>query len=228
MIFSTKPNRNETLLGGIYLIFMFVFLPLILGGVNRLLETPLSAGKLNFIYFFLNFALILPIFRQYLTRSLKDALRVPFPTVWYTLLGYLGNAALSEILLVLLFVLFPGFANINDLNIALMLREDFHLMAVGTVLMVPIAEETLFRGLIFRNLYDRSPTAAYLVSMCAFALVHVVSYIGSVEPMLVLAGFIQYLPAGYCLCFAYRHSGTIISPILMHMIINAVVVYSMR
>ena len=53
-------------------------------------------------------------------------------------------------------------------------------------------------------------------------------YVGSVEPAYILLSFLQYLPAGYCLCFAYRRSGTIISPILMHMIVNAVAVYSMR
>ena len=37
----------------------------------------------------------------------------------------------------------------------------------------------------------------------------------------LLLCFIQYLPAGYCLCFAYRRSGTIISPIIVHAVVNA-------
>lgn len=228
MIFSTKPNRNETLSGGIYLAFMLIFLPLLLRLFNSLTENTLSAGKLNFLYYFINFAAILPIFRRFLLQSLKDALKVPFPTIWLALLGYLGNTALSEILTVLLLVLFPRFANINDLNIALMLQEDFSLIAFGIVVLVPVVEETLFRGMIFRNLYDRSRVGAYLMSMCAFAAIHVVGYVGSVEPVYIVLSFLQYLPAGYCLCFAYRRSGTIISPILMHMIVNAVAAFSMR
>lgn len=228
MIFSTKPNRNETLSGGIYLAFMLIFLPLLLRLFNSLTGNTLSAGKLNFLYYFINFAAILPIFRRFLLQSLKDALKVPFPTIWLALLGYLGNTALSEILTVLLLVLFPRFANINDLNIALMLQEDFSLIAFGIVVLVPVVEETLFRGMIFRNLYDRSRVGAYLMSMCAFAAIHVVGYVGSVEPVYIVLSFLQYLPAGYCLCFAYHRSGTIISPILMHMIVNAVAVYSMR
>jgi membrane protease YdiL (CAAX protease family) len=228
MIFSTKPNRNEALSGGIYLAFMLIFLPLLLKVFNSLTGNTLSAGKLNFLYYFINFAAILPIFRRFLLQSLKDALKVPFPTIWLALLGYLGNTALSEILTVLLLVLFPRFANINDLNIALMLQEDFSLIAFGIVVLVPVVEETLFRGMIFRNLYDRSPVGAYLVSMFAFAAVHVIGYIGRVEPVYIVLSFLQYLPAGYCLCFAYRRSGTIISPILMHMIVNAVAAFSMR
>lgn len=228
MIFSTKPNRNETLSGGIYLAFMLIFLPMLLRLFNSLSGNTLSAGKVNFLYYFINFAAILPIFRKFLLRSLKDALQVPFPTIWLALLGYMGNRALSELLLVILLILFPGFTNINDLNVALMLQEDFSLIAIGIIFLVPVVEETLFRGLIFRSLYEIRPVIAYLVSMAAFAAVHVVGYIGSVEPIYILLSFLQYLPAGYCLCFAYRRSGTIISPILMHMIVNAVAVYSMR
>ena len=228
MIFSTKPNRNETLFGGIYLAFMLILLPLLLKVFNSMTENPLSAGKLNFIYYFINFALIVPVFGKFLLQSLKDALRVPFPTIWLALLGYMGNLALSEILAIFLLILVPDFANINDLNVALMLQEEFSLLAIGTVVLVPVVEETLFRGMIFRNLYDRSPAGAYLISMVAFAAIHVTGYVGSVEPVYILLSFLQYLPAGYCLCFAYRRSGTIISPILMHMIVNAVAVYSMR
>jgi membrane protease YdiL (CAAX protease family) len=112
--------------------------------------------------------------------------------------------------------------------VTLMLQEEFSLVAFGIVVLVPVVEETLFRGMIFRNLYDRSPAGAYLISMFAFAAIHVTGYIGSVEPVYILLSFLQYLPAGYCLCFAYRRSGTIISPILMHMIVNAVAAFSMR
>ena len=228
MIFSTKPNRNETLSGGIYLSFMLIFLPMLLRLFNSLTGNTLSAGKVNFLYYFINFAAILPIFRKFLLQSLKDALRVPFPTIWLALLGYMGNMALSELLTILLLVLLPNFANINDLNVTLMLQEEFSLVAFGIVVLVPVVEETLFRGMIFRNLYDRSPAGAYLISMFAFAAIHVTGYIARVEPVYIVLSFLQYLPAGYCLCFAYRRSGTIISPILMHMIVNAVAAFSMR
>lgn len=228
MIFSTKPNRQETVLGCVYLAVDFLVLPYLLSILNRFLPSSFSSAELNFIYYFLNFAFVLPIFRRYLLQSVKDALRLPLPTLWCALLGYMGNLALSELLLIVLIVLFPSFANINDLNIYLMLQENFPMVATGTILLVPIAEETLFRGLIFRGLYDRSPVLAYLISMISFAAVHVVGYIGQADPKLILISFLQYLPAGYCLCFAYRRGGSIISPILMHMAVNAVAVYSMR
>ena len=228
MIFATKPNRNETILGSIYLLIDVFLLPLALSLGNALLPEPLSSARVNFLYFLINFAVILPLFRRFLLQSLKDTRKVLFAALRFALLGYLGYRVLSDLLLGLILSLYPRFANINDLNVALILREDFALTAVGTIVLVPIAEETLFRGLIFRGLYDHSPLAAYLISMASFAAVHIAGYIGTVDAPLIFLSFLQYLPAGYCLCFAYRRSGTIASPILMHMLVNAVAVLSMR
>ena len=228
MIFSTKPNRTETILGSFYLFFDVFVLPLALGLVNSRLPEPLGSARINFLYFLINFAVILPIFRKFLLQSLKDTRKVLFSTLRFALLGYVGYRVLSDLLLSLILRIYPPFYNFNDLNVALTLKDDFALMAVGTVLLVPIAEETLFRGLIFRGLYDRSPLAAYLVSMVSFAAVHVIGYVGIADAPILFLSFLQYLPAGYCLCFAYRRSCTIASPILIHMLVNAVAAYSMR
>ena len=228
MIFTTKPNRTETILGSIYLIFDVFVLPLLLGLVNSLLPEPLGSARINFLYFLINFAVILPLFRKFLLQSLKDTRKVLFYALRFALLGYVGYRVLSDLLLSLIVRIYPPFFNFNDLNVALTLREDFALMAVGTVLLVPIAEETLFRGLIFRGLFDRSPLAAYLVSMVAFAAIHVVGYIGQYEPWMLLLCLVQYLPAGFCLAWAYRKSGNILAPILIHAAVNTIGILSLR
>ena len=57
--------------------------------------------------------------------------------------------------------------------------------------------------------------------MGVFALVHVVGYIGNASALTLLLCFVQYLPAGYCLAWCYQNTGTILTPILMHMLVNA-------
>ena len=79
---------------------------------------------------------------------------------------------------------------------------------------------------IFRNLLDNRPVLAHLLSMAAFSLIHVAGYVGRCDALQLLLCFVQYLPAGYCLCFVYRRSGTILSPILVHAIVNALGVYN--
>ena len=228
MIFSTKPNRKETLLGAVYLSINLFVLPGLLVAVHNALGAPLTQGKLNFLFFFLNFAAVSLIFRKYLLTSLRDAMKVPFPTLWYALLGYMGSLLLGQMVSGFCMALYPDFSNVNDSSILTILQEDFAPMAIGTVLLVPVAEETFYRGLIFRKLYDKNPLAAYLTSMAFFSAIHVMGYVGLYEPMHLLLCFIQYLPAGYCLAFAYHRSGTILSPILMHMAINAAAIYAAR
>ena len=227
MIFTTKPSRRETILGGIYLLLSMFVLPFLLPAVNAMMGSPFDIIQVNFIYFFLNFAAATVIFRKYLIQSLRDALKVPFPTVWYAVLGYLGNQTLSSLVVIFCLWVYPEFANINDGNIAGMLSENFPLMFIGTVLLAPVYEELLYRGLIFRGLWDRSPAAAHVVSILVFSSLHIVGYIGAYEPMHLLLCFLQYIPAAYCLNFAYRYSGSILSPILMHMLTNLMALSAM-
>lgn len=220
MKFSPKLTDRELKSGFIYLAVSLLVIPSLLSFL------PLRDGQLNFVYYLVNFAAAVFIFRRFLWQSLLVALDRPFPTIYYSALGYLGHTAIGEIQTVLIFMVFPAFANVNDQGILAMLEADFYLMTIGTIFLVPVAEECFYRGLLFRGLYDRSPVLAYLASMAAFAFIHVMGYIGSFEPLQLLLCFIQYLPAGYCLCFAYRYGGSIISPIIVHIIVNVMGVYN--
>ena len=56
---------------------------------------------------------------------------------------------------------------------------------------------------------------------------HVVGYIGTLDWGLLGLSLVQYLPAGFCLCWCYKRSGNILSPILMHMLVNGAGVFAM-
>jgi len=82
--------------------------------------------------------------------------------------------------------------------------------------------------LIFRELYGKSRWAAYLVSIAAFAAVHIIGYLRVYSPMELLLSFLQYLPAGLCLAWSYAKSDTIFAPILIHTAVNAIGISAMR
>ena len=218
---SPQLSRNEVISGWSYYAFSMLALPIVLQYTNSTLGYPLNEARLNFVYYTLNFAAVVMLFNRFLRGSFRVAMKRLFPVLWYALLAYLGNSALSRILLTLIRMVSPGFANINDAGIASMVGQDRMLMIIGTVFFVPVAEELFYRGLMFRHLSSRSRTLAYLVSMGVFALVHVAGYIGSASPLTLLLCFLQYLPAGYCLAWCYQNTGTILTPIVMHMIVNA-------
>lgn len=222
---TSAPSRTETLWGLIWLALSMILLPSALQLGNQLLAAPLSAGLLNVVYYCLNFGVTIWIFRKFLAESMTAALRRTFPVIWYAILGYMGYQLLTEMVTYGILMVYPAFSNVNDENIYTMLSQDFMPLAFATVFLVPLAEEVTYRGLIFRKLFDRNPLAAYLVSMAAFAAIHVVGYIGTYEPVKLLLCFIQYFPAGYCLCWCYRQTGTILSPILMHTLVNGTAIY---
>ena len=228
MIFSTKPSRRETIWGGIYLGLYILVLPWLVSVLAQLFGRNLDGAQINFIYFCVNFAATTVIFRTYLLQSLIDALARPLPTFWYALLGYLGSLMLGGMVTSFCLRLYPDFSNVNDAAVGNLVSRNFPLMFIGTVLLAPVTEELLFRGLIFRGIWDRSPLLAHVVSIVFFSLIHISGYIGLYEPRLLLLCFLQYLPAAYCLNFAYRYGGSIVSPMLMHMLTNLIVLSAMR
>lgn len=222
---TPAPTGKETRWGLAWLAVDLMVLPTLLAIINSLLPRPLSAGMLNTVYYCLNFGAVLWIFRAFLSTAMKTALKRPFAVIWNAILGYLGYQVLTNLVTNVILMIEPDFGNVNDANIFSMLEQDALPLALSTVFLVPLAEEALYRGLIFRKLMDKNVALAIIVSMLVFAAIHVVGYIGSYSPVLLALCFLQYLPAGYCLCWCYRRTGTIITPILMHTLVNATGIY---
>lgn len=221
-------TRTEVLLGFIYIAVQLLVLPFALLVVNQFLNNPLSAVQAQFVLFGIDFICVTLIFHRFLIQCGRLSLSNPFRTLRFAgmglLLYWVGSFAVN------LFVLsvYPEFSNVNDASISELTQSNYTLMTIGTVLLVPITEETLYRGLVFGSLYKRSPVAAYGVSTLVFAALHVVGYIGSYNPMLLLLCFVQYVPAGLCLAWAYAQADSIWAPILIHIAVNQMGVMAMR
>ena len=219
------PSKKELILGSLYLAFQWLFLPII---VVLVFQDRLSVTRMNCMIFAVNFAVTLPIFRRFLKASMEEFRQHPGHCLFFVLKGFgiywLGSYVLSFVIL----GIDPNFANINDATIDAMAAEDFGLMALCTVVLVPIVEELLYRGIFFGGLYNRNRVAAFVVSTLIFAVIHVTSYVGYYPPTTLLLCFLQYIPAGIALAWAWMKSGSIITPIVMHMIINAIGITAMR
>lgn len=214
--------------GFLYLAFELLFLPSLLRWCNGQLHPSLSTAELNFLYYLLNFLAVLFIFHQFLGHNLSQVAQHPAYFCQAVILGLAAYYACFYALDFVMDFLTPSFSNYNDAAIAEMSRGGFFLMLVGTVILVPTAEECFFRGLIFRNLYGKSRWAAYLVSMIAFAAIHILGYIGLYSPLELIMAVLQYLPAGLCLAWAYQKCGTIFAPIFMHACINFLSIQRLR
>ena len=94
----------------------------------------------------------------------------------------------------------------------------------GTPLMLQLIIIFYGPGLMF-GLPSMSRMSATIL---AFAIIHIIGYIGKYSALELLMAVLQYLPAGLCLAWAYTKSDTIFAPILIHAAINAVGILAMR
>ena len=221
-------SRTEKLLGWLYMAFSLLALPSLLVWMNSQLADPLTESTLNFVYYLTNFLFVCGIFCRFLRASLTAAWRDIWNFIQAVILGYVAYLAAAKAMEFLMTHLMSGFSNLNDAAIAELARANYPLMLTGVVFLVPICEEMLYRGLIFRQLWQSSKAAAYLVSMAAFAAVHVLGYIGSADITQLLLCFIQYLPAGLCLAWTYTKADNILAPAVVHAIVNAVAIGALR
>ena len=226
--FSGNLTKQETLGGFFYLAFQLICLPSVLTWVNGQLAAPLNDAELNFLFYLVNFIAVLLIFHDFLSRALTQVFRHPIVFCEAVILGTVGYYGLFWLTDKLVSLLVPSFANYNDASVLAMVNSSRLLMLVGLLVLVPLAEECLFRGLIFRNLYGKSPWAAYIVSILAFAVIHIIGYIGRYSALELLMAFLQYLPAGLCLAWAYTRADTIFAPILIHSLVNYISIYGIR
>lgn len=221
-------SRSEKIWGWLYMVFSLIALPSLLTLLNAKLAAPMDEGTLNFAYYCVNFLAICCIFSRFLRDSLVAAWRDLWNFIQAVVLGYVAYWACSRVMGTVMDYLLPSFRNINDSAITAMAGTNYALTAISVVIMAPLVEEVLYRGLIFRNLYRSSQVAAYLVSMAAFAAIHVIGYIGSESVTTLVICFLQYLPAGLCLAWTYTKADNIFAPVIVHALVNAIAIGAVR
>lgn len=219
---SISMDHRETTLGWCYLFLQFLVLPSFLQTCNALLPVRLPDAILDGIFFAINFLCTAVIFRRFLLRSFQVVLRAPFFVLRFACILLAAYFVATYMCSLLTYWLRPDFLNLNDQSIAQMTGEHYVIMSIGTVILVPLAEETLFRGLIFGGLYNKNPIAAYAVSTLAFAAIHVLPYLAVYDPGLLALSLLQYIPAGILLGLGYAATDTIWTSIFMHIAINQI------
>ena len=215
-------SRFEMIGGFLYLPVYVIGLAWLLGLILAALGRTASETTVNVLYFLINFVAVALIFRRWLIASLGRISRRFWPFLQAAVLGVAFYYALSWALGLVFSFLRISVSNPNDGYVAQLAGANFRLIAVGTILLAPMVEETLFRGLIFGNLHQKSRFLAYALSALAFSAIHVWGYVGQVGWTATLLCALQYLPAGVALGWTYEKADTIWAPILVHSMVNAV------
>ena len=213
-------SRYERLAGFCFLPFYLFLLSPILQFLLPLVGVRLTAQSLNLWYYFLCFAIVLLIFHRFLVDSVR-ATRL-WPWVQAVILGFALYYALNFAVNLLLLRLAPNLANPNEAAVDSLAAAGSYPLTVCIVLLGPIVEEVLMRGLIFGTLRRHSRAAAYIVSVLVFSALHLWQFARSVSIPTLLLSALQYVPGGVALAWTYEKSGTIWGNITLHCLINAI------
>lgn len=170
-----------------------------------------------------SFVLILCVFWPFLCRSRCSASGLIFVVFW----GYLAYYGISQLYAYVLSLLPLPQVNANQEVVVRYYYDDRMAMLFLSIVIAPVVEEVLVRGLIFAPLCKKKPLLAYVASMAAFAFLHIMGHIGAEGQTFytLLYAFLQYLPAGFILGWAYQMTGSILAPIFLHSFCNIISIF---
>ena len=225
---SVSMSGFEQSAGWVYYLFQLFLLPELVILILNLFHQSVTIFSVNFIIFLVNFIGFYCIFISFLkdsfkvfTRNLKRILAIVF-------LGFVVYWVANALMHYLVLSVSPDHNNLNNAAIGTIAKDHLFLLLVGTVLLVPVAEELVFRGMIFGALYNQNKLFAYVLSAVAFSLIHLLGYLDDMTLIQALLSFMQYLPAGIVLAWTYAKTDTIFTPILIHAIINLIGTLTVR
>lgn len=219
--FLVQMRRYEVIGGIVWFVIYSLFMGLLLELLFGLLKLPYDTAVLNAVYFFLNFGITIIIFRRFLAYSLPVAADHPLRFLKGILLGFCAYWVLSVCLTALVELLRLSAWVPNDDTVTEIAGVSYNVMWVGAVLLAPMTEETLVRGLIFGNIRNKNRTLAYIITALVFALMHVLPYVTWMGVVDFGYNLLVYGLPSVALCICYEYSGCIWAPILLHMLINA-------
>lgn len=213
-------TKGEIIAGWCYLPFYLVLLSALIQFAFQWLSLPLSELTLNIIYFAVNLAAVLIIFHRFLRqRFFGGSFWLFVQTLILSLVLYYVSVQLVNLAVKLL----GGTITLyNNETVSALVSKNEQIMLFVTIILAPVIEETLIRGLVFGSIHKTSRITAYVLSCFIFTLMHTWQYFGVHPFASVLLSCLPYIPASIALAWCYEKSGTIWASITLHALINAV------
>ncbi len=214
-------TRGEYIAGFVFLPFYLIFNGVIIQFVLHKLGIAVTQLNVNLVYFYMNFIFSVVAFHKFLSRSLYSFLQKLFRSILGIAWGFIVYFALNLVVNLVITASVGVVDNPNNDYVSQLYSQSSKIMTIGAVLLGPLAEEALFRGVIFGFFRKKSRGFAYVMSFICFSIIHVWSYALVSPDWTILVNLIQYLPPTIALCFAYEKGDNIFCPIALHMMINA-------
>ncbi len=218
-------TREEQQRGYVFFALFFLVFPVLKMGVewvfDHFFELYLSEAVSAAVYYYIMAVLTVVVFWSFLKNAGTILMRFLPENLLALITGFVGGQLLS-----LLFGLFPW--PVKDPN-PIIWAEQYAYSPAATVLivviLVPIVEEVLFRGLLFGSLRKRSRTLAWIASVGLFMVYSVWTFAVAYGDARYLILALRYLPMSLALTWCYDRGGSVWSAILLHAIFHAIVLF---
>lgn len=171
---------------------------------------------LNFMIIFVALApLVIESYHGFKKTGLKQTFKWMFLGVLMIFILNLINGAFFE-----LFNFRPDAQ--NQIILEEMLHENFFRVAFNATFTAAILEEFVFRGIFFRNLYDKNKFLAYLTTFIAFGIPHLFAGLIQGAGLSELMFLPIYGSLGLVMAFVYSKTGSIFTAMGTHFINNLI------
>ena len=213
-------TRAEMGRGWVFFALYVLLFPWVMGWAQRSFHGELPIAEANVVYYLLCGTLVFLVFWTFLKHGFHMLLDWLPENLFAFGTGLVGWAVLAFLAgLIPLPVQNPNLVSYP---------EQFALAPKATVVilvvLMPIVEEPLFRGLLFGTSRKYSRILGYVLSTLVYAVYCVWQFVyayGEVDFRYLLL-LVEYLPMSLALTWCYDNGGSIWSPIALHMVINTV------
>ena len=215
---KSQMTRSKCIRGWVFFLLYLLVFPYLNSWLQYMLlaESENMAAEGAVLYYLLLFALCLLLFWSFLYHDFLDLMD------WLpeNLSGVLIGLVFAEGLY-LLFGLIPF--PVTDL-IPLQYAAEFAMAPWATLVLllvlIPVVEETLFRGLVFGSLRSLSLPLAYVVTILGYALSMVWRYAMDLNDLRYLLLAIRYLPLSAAYAWCYDNGGSVWACVVLHALVN--------
>ncbi len=216
-------TRSERRRGWIFFALYLLVLPYLNALVQRLLfpDGEIPAAEAGVVYYAVLTLLALLFFWSFLRHGFSLLLDW-LPENSFAFLTGLGGAVLLEYL----FSFLP--LPVQD-PIPLQYAAEYALAPAATavlvILLIPLVEETLFRGLIFGTFRQYGRPIAYSVAVLLYAFACVWRYALDFGDLAYLLLALRYIPMSLALTWCYDNGGSIWAVVALHAVLNAITLF---
>ena len=205
--------RGARIAGWVYFPIHVAVLPLTIGALLMAVlgELP-SDVTCNVLYYLIGLVFTLAVMWRFLHRSFDTMAGSILRCVGMMLAAY-GIDVLLSLVLQLGTGLIGELPVPNNDAVTGLAKVDYKRMIAVAVLMAPLVEECLFRGVVFGTIRPKSRFWAYAASIALFSLYHVWQYVLVYQDPKLLLSALAYVPVSAALTFCYEQTRSIWPPV---------------